>query len=84
MKLNLLTSATGVDDAIRFVCEIIIYSRNEDVKEPKEPDYKDKDNLVEKQQDEESSIITIKSSRNELNDIIYLEHIVGDTWFCNK
>ena len=40
-------------DAIRFVCGKSSYSRNEDVKEPKEPDYKDKDNLVEKQQDEE-------------------------------
>ncbi len=59
MKLDLLTNVTVVDDAIRFVYEKSSYSRNEDVKEPKEPDYKDKENLVEKQQDEESSIITI-------------------------
>jgi hypothetical protein len=44
MKLDLLTNATVVDDAIRFIS-----CHNEDEKKSKDPDYnEDKDQLEEK------------------------------------
>jgi hypothetical protein len=61
MKLDLLTNATVVDDAIRFVSQKSkekvesMDSDNEDSKEPNEPDYdEDKDQLEEEQQEEET------------------------------
>jgi Trp operon repressor len=66
MKLELLTNATVVDDAIRFVSnrsneklKLRSDNSNEDNKESKEPDYdEDKDQLEEKQEEETGEIIT--------------------------
>ena len=57
MKLDLLTNATVVDDAIRFVSskskENLKPSTEGDKEESREPDYdEDKDQLEEEQQDE--------------------------------
>ena len=58
MKLDLLTNATVVDDAIRFVSDmtkekIKSCSSSNDDKESKEPDYhEDEDRLEEKQEEE--------------------------------
>jgi predicted subunit of tRNA(5-methylaminomethyl-2-thiouridylate) methyltransferase len=56
MKLDLLTNATVVDDAIRFVSrksiEKIKSSTEDDKEESKEPDYdEDKDQLEEEQEE---------------------------------
>jgi predicted transcriptional regulator len=65
MKLDLLTNATVIDDAIRFVSDKSkdkeklksSSNTNEDGKESNEPDYnEDEDNLVEKQQEETGEI----------------------------
>ncbi|MFL6316202.1 MAG: hypothetical protein ACJ73C_05610 [Nitrososphaeraceae archaeon] len=62
MKLDLLTNATVVDDAIRFVSDmtkekIKSCSSSNDDKESKEPDYhEDKDQLEEKQEEEAGEI----------------------------
>jgi hypothetical protein len=69
MKMDLLTNATVVDDAFRFVSqesknkeEIKSSLSNEDAKESNEPDYddKDKDQPEEDQEEEtvEGTIIT--------------------------
>jgi hypothetical protein len=66
MKLELLTNATVVDDAIRFVSHKSkgktnsISSTNEDAKEESnEPDYnEDKDQLEEEQEEESGEITT--------------------------
>ena len=65
MKLDLLTKATVVDDAIRFVSSdrsnekvkpISSNNSNEDGKESNEPDYnKDKDQLEEKREEEQQT-----------------------------
>jgi hypothetical protein len=54
MKLDLLTNATVVDDAIRFVSKKSIdKADNEDDKESSEPDYdEDKEQLEEEQEEE--------------------------------
>jgi hypothetical protein len=62
MKLDLLTNATVVDDAIRFVSQkskdretLPSTSSNEDEKESNEPDYgEDQDQLEEEQEEEET------------------------------
>jgi hypothetical protein len=60
MKLDLLTNATVVDDAIKFVCQkfkekLKSFSSNE---ESKEPDYdEDRDQLEEKQEEETGEIV---------------------------
>jgi hypothetical protein len=68
MKLELLTNATVVDDAIRFVSSNTSKDKkpssnnsNEEEKESKEPDYDedDKDHLEEEKQEEETGEITI-------------------------
>jgi hypothetical protein len=71
MKLDLLTNATVVDDAIRFVTEkseckeqvkssssSTLDSSNEDNKESKEADY-DEDEELEEKQEQETGQITI-------------------------
>jgi predicted transcriptional regulator len=59
MKLELLTNATVVDDAIRFVSQKSkerMKSPSEDEIEPKEPDYdEDRDQLEDKKQEEEQT-----------------------------
>jgi hypothetical protein len=59
MKLDLLTNATVVDDAIRFLSQQFkekiksVIDSNEDDKESNEPDYdEDKDQLEEEQEEE--------------------------------
>ena len=57
MKLDLLTNATVVDDAIRFVSQkskdTSVASSNEDEKESNEADYdEDKDQLEEEQEEQ--------------------------------
>jgi hypothetical protein len=65
MKLDLLTNATVVDDAIRFVSQKSkekvesTNSNDEDDKESNEPDYdEDKDQLEEDQEEEAGEITT--------------------------
>lgn len=63
MKLDLLTNATAVDDAIRFNQEsqnkLGISEEEQDKKEPKEPDYtKNNEELENKQQEETGKIKT--------------------------
>jgi hypothetical protein len=66
MKLDLLTNATVVEDAIRFVSQESkekvesTNSNDEDDKESREPDYdEDKDQLEEEQEEETGETITI-------------------------
>jgi hypothetical protein len=69
MKLDLLTNATVVDDAIRFVSaktkenlKTSVGNSNEDGKEPNEPDYdEDKDQL-----EEEAGEITTATTINQV------------------
>ncbi|MFL6340908.1 MAG: hypothetical protein ACJ72U_05100 [Nitrososphaeraceae archaeon] len=63
MKLDLLTNATVVDDAIRFVYQksidqaLSMDSSNKDDKESREPDYdEDKDQIEEEQEEETAEI----------------------------
>jgi hypothetical protein len=65
MKLELLTNATVVDDAIRFVSSKAkqnlksVSDSNEDDKESNEPDYdEDKDQLEEEQEEQTGEITT--------------------------
>jgi hypothetical protein len=65
MKLDLLTNATVVDDAIRFVSSNRSknnqksFSSNEDDKESKEPDYDEDQDQLEEEQEEETGEMTI-------------------------
>jgi hypothetical protein len=62
MKLDLLTNATLVDDAIRFVStrsnKKLKHSRNsneyDDKEESKEPDYDEDEDQLEEEQEEET------------------------------
>jgi hypothetical protein len=66
MKLDLLTNATVIDDAIRFVSQKSIeniksssYNSNEDDKqEAKEPDYDQDRDLLEGKREEETDWVT--------------------------
>jgi hypothetical protein len=65
MKLDLLTNATVVDDAIRFVSkskENIKPSNEDDKEEPNEPNYDEKEDKLEVKQEKQtreiSAIIT--------------------------
>jgi predicted transcriptional regulator len=62
MKLDLLTNATVVDDAIRFVSqkskERLKSTSGEDDKEPKEPGYNDDRDRLEEEQEERTGEIT--------------------------
>jgi hypothetical protein len=80
MKLDLLTNATMVDGAIRFVSshkskEKLKSSDHDDSKHDKEesnePDYnEDKDQLEEEQQEEEAGEIITTSSINYESDFL--------------
>jgi hypothetical protein len=66
MRLDLLTNATVVDDAIRFVCdkskgkEKIKSSTEGDKEEAREPDYDDEDeDQLEEEQEKETERVTI-------------------------
>ena len=73
MKLELLTNATLVDDAIRFVADRSkekIESTYSDSKEkPKEPDYDEDKDQLEEEQEEETGETTI--TINKLFELIY-------------
>jgi predicted subunit of tRNA(5-methylaminomethyl-2-thiouridylate) methyltransferase len=62
MKLDLLTNATVVDDAIRFVSqkskENLKSTSEGDKEESREPDYEDDKNQLEEEQEEETGEIT--------------------------
>jgi predicted transcriptional regulator len=64
MKLDLLTNATVVDDAIRFVSQksrknmVSTNNGNEDDKESREPDYENDKNQLEEEQEEETGETT--------------------------
>jgi hypothetical protein len=73
MKLDLLTNATVVDDAIRFVSvsqksnekqKSSLYNSNEAEKESREPDYdEDVDQLEEEQEEETTEEITATTNQ---------------------
>ena len=69
MKLDLLTNATVVDDAIRFVSNKsdeklkLSSNSNEDKKESKEPDYDEDQDQLEEEQEEEAREITITTNQ---------------------
>ena len=67
MKLDLLTNATVVDDAIRFVSDmtkekIKSCSSSNDDKESKEPDYHEDEDQLEEKQEEEAGEITLATT----------------------
>ena len=62
MKLDLLTNATVVDDAIRFVSDKTKENPNSnegDKEESKEPDYNEDDHQLEEEQEEETREMTM-------------------------
>jgi hypothetical protein len=69
MKLDLLTNATVVDDAIRLVSqkseENIKSSTNsnEDEKESKEPDYNEDEDQIEEEQEDQTGKITATTNQ---------------------
>jgi hypothetical protein len=74
MKLDLLTNATVVDDAIRFVTQqsrenVRSSSSNEECKdESNEPNYdEDKDQLEEEQEEETAEVTINQVFRDELH-----------------
>jgi cobalamin biosynthesis protein CobT len=73
MKLDLLTNATVVDDAIRFISQKSnekggsTDSGNEDDKESHEPDYdEDEDQLEEEEEQEEETPEEITTTTNQI------------------
>jgi hypothetical protein len=69
MKLDLLTNATVVDDAIRFVSNVSneklnpLSNSNEDSKESNEPDYDEDKDQLEQEQEEQTEEITATRSQ---------------------
>jgi hypothetical protein len=70
MKLDLLTNATVIDDAIRFVSdrtkEKIESTTEGDKEEPREPDYDEDEDQLEGEQEEEVGEITSCATTNEV------------------
>ena len=72
MKLDLLTNATVVDDAIRFVSQKSnkkvesTDSGNVDNKESNEPDYDEDEDLLEEEQEDQGGEITAETTSNEI------------------
>jgi hypothetical protein len=69
MKMDLLTNATVVDDAIRFVShqskekpKSSSSSSNQDEKESSEPDYDDDKDQLEEEQEEEAGEVTLTTT----------------------
>ncbi len=65
MKLDLLTNATVIDDAIRFVSQkskedlkSVSNGRSEDDNESKEPDYDEAEDQLEEEQEDQTGEIT--------------------------
>jgi predicted transcriptional regulator len=65
MKLDLLTNATVVDDAIRFIAgkstdkAKLPNNGNEDEKEANEPDYEEDEDQLEEEQEEKTGVTTV-------------------------
>jgi DNA-binding Lrp family transcriptional regulator len=65
MKLDLLTNATVVDDAVRFVSQKsneklkCSFSSDEDDKESREPDYDENEDQLEEEQEEKTGELTM-------------------------
>ena len=84
MKLDLLTNATVVDDAIRFVSQKSVNNAestdasSEDDDEAREPDYEeDKDQLEEEQEEETGEISTnqvFSSETTVINHVLRRPH----------
>jgi hypothetical protein len=70
MKLDLLTNATVIDDAIRFVSqkskEKTLDNFKEDEKESSKPDYSEDEQLEEEEQEDGSDQITTATTTNEV------------------
>jgi len=70
MKLDLLTNANVVDDAIRFVSqkskEKTLDNGKEDEKESSKPDYSEDEQLEEEEQEDGSDQITTATTTNEV------------------
>jgi hypothetical protein len=72
MKLDLLTNATVVDDATRFVSQKAEEklkpsdNSNEDEKESREPDYDEDEDQIEEEQEDGSDQITTATTTNEV------------------
>jgi hypothetical protein len=70
MKLDLLTNATVIDDAIRFVSqkskEKTLDNGKEDEKESSKPDYSEDEQLEEEEQEDGSDQITTATTTNEV------------------
>jgi hypothetical protein len=75
MKLDLLTNATVVEDAIRFVSSKSKENPNsneDDKEESKEPDYdEDEDQIEEEQEEETAGEISITTTANQVFKISY-------------
>jgi hypothetical protein len=73
MKLHLLTNATVVDEAIRFVSqkseERMKSFTGDEKEESKEPDYDEDKDQLEEEQEEEAGEIAISSSSATTNQI---------------
>ena len=62
MKLDLLTNATVVGDAMRFAHgskDKLKLIRHKDSQEPKEPDYDEDQDQLEEEQEEQAGEITV-------------------------
>jgi hypothetical protein len=72
MKLGLLTNATVVDDAIRFIAsnklkEKLKSSSNEDDKEEsREPDYDEDEDQLEEEQEKQTAEIAYSMATNQV------------------
>jgi hypothetical protein len=71
MKMDMLTNATVVDDAIRFVSQKLkeksSYNSNEHDKESKERDYDEDEDQLEEEQEEEGGKTTGEISATAIN-----------------
>ncbi len=70
MKLDLLTNATVIDDAIRFVSqkskEKTLDNFKEDERDSSKPDYSEDEQLEEEEQEDGSDQITTATTTNEV------------------
>jgi hypothetical protein len=63
MKLDLLTNATVVDDAIRFVSQQSRENLKSSAKEPNEPDYDEDKDQIEEEHEEETADIAVTTNQ---------------------
>ena len=77
IKLELLTNATVVDDAIRFVSsktKADLKSLSEDKEESNEPDYDKDEDQLEEEQEEETGELTMNQ--------VFWTHLLDDNIYC--